>query len=119
DKATIRNAVKNAIKRFGKIDVVLNNAGYGTAGPLEAARDDQIRRQFEVNLFGVIDVTRAVLPHFRENKSERFINISSMGGRVTFPYFSLYHATKWAIEGFSESLLYELEHLGIDVKVVE
>ncbi|OHD67305.1 MAG: short-chain dehydrogenase/reductase [Spirochaetes bacterium RBG_16_49_21] len=119
DKATIKNALKSAIKRFGKIDVVVNNAGYGTAGPLEAARDDQIKRQFDVNLFGVIDVTRAVLPHFRENKSGRFINISSMGGLVTFPFFSLYHATKWAIEGFSESLQYELEHLGIDVKVVE
>jgi NAD(P)-dependent dehydrogenase (short-subunit alcohol dehydrogenase family) len=119
DQAAIKKAVKSAINKFGKIDVVLNNAGYGSAGPLEAARDEQVRRQFDVNLFGVIDVTRAVLPHFRENKSGRFINISSMGGLVTFPYFSLYHATKWAIEGFSESLQYEMEHLGIDVKVVE
>ncbi len=119
DKGTIKKAVTSAIKRFGRIDVVVNNAGYGSVGPLEAATDDQIRRQFEVNVFGLIDVIRAILSHFRENRSGRFINISSMGGRVTFPFFALYHATKWGVEGLSESLLYELEHLGIDVKIVE
>ena len=119
DKSSIDRTMQEAIARFGRIDVVLNNAGYGSAGPLEAGSDEQIRRQFDVNIFGLIDVTRAALPHFRENRSGRFVNISSIGGLITLPLFSLYHATKWAVEGFSEGLQYELNPLGIDVKIVE
>ncbi len=119
DKETITNAVQETINHFGQVDVVLNNAGYGAAGPLEAGSEEQIRRQFEVNLFGVIDVTRAVLPHFRENKAGRFINVTSIGGLITLPLFSLYHATKWGVEGFTEALQYELNPLGIDLKIVE
>jgi NAD(P)-dependent dehydrogenase (short-subunit alcohol dehydrogenase family) len=119
DKESIKAAIEETIKTFGKIDVVVNNAGYGTAGPMEAATDEQIKRQFDVNLFGLIDVMKAVLPHLRENKSGTIINISSIGGLVTFPLFSLYHSSKWAVEGLTESLQYELGGLGIKMKIVE
>lgn len=119
DQDSIDQAIAGSIETFGKIDVVLNNAGYGAAGPFEAASKEQVKRQFDTNLFGVFDVTRTVLPHFRANKSGLFINITSIGGLVTFPTFSLYHGTKWALEGFTESLAYELDHLGIQVKLVE
>jgi len=116
---SINNAVEEGINKFGKIDVVLNNAGYGLMGTFESASRESVARQFDVNVFGLFDVTRAVLPHFRENKSGLFINISSIGGRMTFPIMPLYHSTKFAVEGFSESLHYELEPTGIGVKVVE
>lgn len=119
DVATINSAIQEGIDRFGKIDVVLNNAGYGLMGTFESAPDENIRRQYDVNVFGLFDVTKAALPHFRANKSGMFINISSVGGRITFPLISLYHSTKFAVEGFSESLSYELAPLGIQVKVVE
>ena len=119
DLGSIDNAINEGIEKFGKIDVVLNNAGYGLMGPFEAASREKIQRQYDVNVFGLFDVTRAALPHFRANKDGMFINISSIGGRVTFPLISMYHSTKFAVEGFSESLRYELEPLGIKVKIVE
>lgn len=119
DTTSIQSAVAFVQAEYGGLDVLLNNAGYGAAGPLEAATDDQIKRQFDVNLFGVISTTRAFLPMFRAQKSGLFINISSIGGLITLPMFSLYHATKWALEGLSESLRYELNGLGIQVKIVE
>jgi len=119
DKDSIKKAVSQTIKDFGKIDVLLNNAGYGAMGPLEAATDNEIKRQFDVNLFGLLDVTRAVLPNMRRNKSGIIINISSVGGRMTFPLLSLYHGTKFAVEGISESMNYELNPLGIKVRLVE
>lgn len=119
DEASIEAAREAALKQLGTIDVVVNNAGYGTAGPFEAATQAQIKRQFDTNLFGLFDVTRAFIPHFREQKSGVFINISSIGGLVTFPTFSLYHASKWAVEGFSESLAFELGPFGIRIKIVE
>ncbi|MDN5200337.1 SDR family oxidoreductase [Fulvivirgaceae bacterium BMA10] len=119
DKSSIAKTVNDVLEEFHKIDVVLNNAGYGTCGPLEAATDQQLRRQFDVNVFGLIDVTKAVLPHFRKMKKGMFINVSSIGGLVTFPTFSAYHATKWAVEGLTESLQYELNPLGITMKLIE
>ncbi|HZH96384.1 MAG TPA: SDR family oxidoreductase, partial [Flavisolibacter sp.] len=119
DKQSIGNAVATGIERFGCIDVLVNNAGYGTLGVLEAASDEEIIKQFDVNVFGVINVTKAILPVMRKNKSGVIINISSVGGRITFPYFSLYHATKFAVEGLTESLQYELSPLGIQVKLIE
>ena len=119
DSASIHSAVKETIDTFGGLDVLLNNAGYGAAGPLEAAPMDEIRRQFDVNVIGLLETTKAVLPHFRAQKSGKIINVSSVGGRVTFPLFSLYHGTKWAVEGISESLNYELASSGIQVKIVE
>jgi short-subunit dehydrogenase len=119
DEASIAEAVRQTITAFGKIDVLVNNAGYGLIGVAEFINEADIRRQFDVNVFGLMAVTNAVLPHFRASKSGRIINVSSMGGRVTFPLFSYYHATKFAIEGYSESLNYELNPLGIDVKIIE
>lgn len=119
DKATIKKTIQETINTFGKIDLLINNAGYGSAGPLEAATDEQIKRQFDVNLFGLIDVIREILPHFKANKEGLIINISSIGGLVTFPLFSLYHSTKWALEGLTESLQYELNPFGIKLKIVE
>lgn len=116
---TIQSALAEAIERFGKIDVLLNNAGYGTMGLIEAATEKQIRRQFEVNVFGLIRMTKAMLPHFRSNQEGLLINISSMGGRVTFPTMSLYHSSKFAVEGFSESVSYELASQNIRVKLIE
>ncbi|MED1798158.1 SDR family NAD(P)-dependent oxidoreductase [Brevibacillus porteri] len=86
---------------------------------LEAATAEQIRRQFEVNVFGLINMTKAIVPHFRSNKEGLLINISSMGGKITFPTMSLYHSTKFAVEGFSEALSYELASQNIKVKLIE
>ena len=119
DSASIKKAIDAALKDFGQIEVLVNNAGYGAIGPMQAATNEQIRKQFDVNLFGAIEVTRAMLSHFNKVHKGRIINISSIGGVVGFPLFSIYSASKWAIEGFSESLQYEVEPLGVDVKIVE
>ena len=116
---SIAKTIEQGIEKFGKIDVLLNNAGYGAYGPLEAFPRENIIKQFNTNVIGLLDVTRAILPHLRENKSGRIINISSIGGKMTFPLGSLYHGTKFAVEGISESLSFELEGLGIQVKIVE
>jgi NAD(P)-dependent dehydrogenase (short-subunit alcohol dehydrogenase family) len=119
DEASIAAATEQILNDFGTVDVVLNNAGYGLVGPFEAASAEQIKRQFDTNVFGLMSVTRAFLPHFRANGAGLFLNVSSIGGRVTFPFISLYHSTKWAVEGYSESLAYELGELGIQVKIIE
>lgn len=119
DAASIEAAVAATVARFGAIDVVVNNAGYGLFGVFEATPDDAIRAQFEVNLFGVMAVTRAVLPHFRARRAGVFVNISSGAGAFTLPAISLYSASKFALEGFSEALDYEVAGLGIAVKIVE
>ena len=119
DEATIASAVKAALGAFGQIDVLVNNAGYGALGVLEAASDEEIRRQLEVNLFGLIAVTKAVLPGMRAHRSGVIVNVSSMGGRITFPFSTLYHATKFAVEGLTESLQYELNPIGIRTKIIE
>jgi NAD(P)-dependent dehydrogenase (short-subunit alcohol dehydrogenase family) len=119
DKASINNAVSETLEKFGRIDVLLNNAGYGTFGPAEYATDDQIRTLFDTHVFGVIDLTKAVLPTMRAQKSGILFNVSSIGGVITFPFISLYHSAKWAMEGFSESLSFELADLGIKVKLLE
>lgn len=116
---SIRNAIQEGIDKFGKIDVIVNNAGYGAYGPLETFPREKILRQFNTNVIGLLDVTRAILPHFRFNKNGIIINISSMGGKMTFPLGSLYHGTKFAVEGISESLRYEVEQIGCKVKIVE
>ena len=116
---TIESAIAIGIETFGKIDVVLNNAGYGLMGTFESAKRESIMRQFGVNVQGLFDVTQKTLPHFRANKNGMFINISSVGGKMTFPLMPLYHSTKWAVEGFSESLRWELNQIGLKVKIVE
>lgn len=100
------------------VDVVLNNAGYGLIGPLEAFTEEQINTQIQTNLFGVINVTRAFLSYFREKKSGTFINVTSSFGLLSFPTCSIYSATKFGVDGFSEGLAYELAQFGIQVKVV-
>lgn len=119
DEVSIANAIGDTIAAFGGIDVVVNNAGYGAVGPFEAASVDQIKKQFDTNVFGVMNVTRAILPYFRHKRAGTIINISSAGGRMTWPLYSLYHGTKFAIEGFSESLQYELRPFNIRIKIVE
>lgn len=101
-----------------RVDVVLNNAGYGLAGPFEGATDDDLRRQIDTNLMGVLRVTQAFLPHFRQNQAGTFVTITSVGGHVTFPFNSVYHATKWGLEGWNESLAFELAPFGIRAKTV-
>lgn len=100
------------------VDVVFNNAGYGLAGPLEGTTDAQLVQEINTNLLGVIRVTQAFIPHFRDRQSGLFITTTSIGGLVAFPFNSVYHATKWALEGWSESLAFELSAFGIGVKTV-
>lgn len=119
DLDSIDNSIQQGIQKFGKIDVLVNNAGYGAYGPLESFPRERILKQFNTNVIGLLDVTRAMLPHFRKNKSGTIINISSMGGIITFPLGSLYHGTKFAVEGISESLRYEVEQFGGKVKIIE
>jgi NAD(P)-dependent dehydrogenase (short-subunit alcohol dehydrogenase family) len=117
DLKNIRTTVKE-ILRHRQVDVVLNNAGYGLIGPLEAFSDDQIQLQIQTNLFGVINVTREFLSYFRERRSGTFINITSTFGLSGYPTCSIYNATKFGVDGFSEGLAYELGQFGIRVKVV-
>lgn len=119
DSTSITSAVAEGIKAFGKIDVLLNNAGYGAYGPLEAFPMDRIRRQFDTNVIGLIETTKAILPHMRKNGAGTIVNISSIGGQMTFPLGALYHGTKFAVEGISEAMHYELEAAGIKTKIVE
>jgi NAD(P)-dependent dehydrogenase (short-subunit alcohol dehydrogenase family) len=119
DDASIGRALADARSDFGRIDVLVNNAGYAVDGVFEAMSDDTIRQQFETNVFGVMRTTRAILPILREQGGGTIVQVASMGGRLAFPLFSIYHATKWAVEGFTESLHYELRPFGIQVKLIE
>jgi len=119
DDESIKRAIAEAISFFGNIDVVFNNAGYALVGAFEAMSKEQIKKQFDTNVFGVMNVTRAILPYFREKKNGTIITTSSMGGLITFPLYSSYHGTKWAIEGFMESLHYELKPFNIKIKNIE
>lgn len=119
DSRSIESAVAQGLARFGRIDVLVNNAGYGAYGPLEAFSMDRIRRQFDTNVIGLLEVTKAVLPHMRTKRAGTIVNISSIGGQMTFPLGTLYHGTKFAVEGLSEALHFELEPLGIRVRIVE
>jgi NAD(P)-dependent dehydrogenase (short-subunit alcohol dehydrogenase family) len=119
DITSIQTAVDAGLSKFGKIDVLLNNAGYGAYGPLEATPLEKIRKQFDVNVIGLLATSRALLPHFRANRRGVIVNLSSMGGKVTFPLGTLYHGTKFAVEGLSEALHYELAPLGVRVKIIE
>lgn len=119
DPESIKETVSEGILRFGKIDVLVNNAGYGAYGPLEVFEREDIIRQFNTNVIGLLDVTKAIIPHFRANKDGVIINVSSMGGRFTFPFGALYHGTKFAVEGISESLSYEVASFGAKVKIIE
>ncbi|WET04221.1 SDR family oxidoreductase [Flavobacterium sp. YJ01] len=108
----------NQVLATENVDVVLNNAGYGLIGPLESFSEEQIENQLQTNLFGVINVSRAFVPYFRERQSGTFINITSTFGLLGYPTCSIYNASKFAVDGFSEGLAYELAQFGIKVKVV-
>ncbi|UFH52117.1 oxidoreductase [Spirosoma sp. KNUC1025] len=117
--AQIKSAVSLAIERFGRIDVLVNNAGFGITGAAEAYTDEQVRSQLETNLYAPIEVTRVVLPYMRKQRSGRILQISSIGGRVGNPGLSIYQAAKFGLGGFSEALAKEVAPLGIRVTSVE
>lgn len=119
DKAQIAAAVASAVKHFGRIDVLVNNAGFGISGAAEAFTDEQVRSQLETNLYAPIEVTRAVLPYMRQQRSGRILQISSIGGRVGSMALSIYQAAKFGLGGFSEALAKEVAPLGILVTSVE
>lgn len=116
---SVDKSIQDTIARFGAIDVVVNNAGYGLIGGLEELSDEEARQNFEVNVFGVLNVIRMALPHLRKQKSGHILNVSSIGGFAgNFPGFGIYCATKFAVEGLSESLAAEANSLGIKVTIV-
>jgi NAD(P)-dependent dehydrogenase (short-subunit alcohol dehydrogenase family) len=119
DSDSVSNAVVEGIGRFGRIDALVNNAGIGLFSAFEATPDDVIRQVFETNTFGVMAVTRAVVPHMRERGSGTIVNVTSSVGIAPMPLVAVYTASKYAIEGFSESLAYELGTFGVRVKIVE
>jgi NAD(P)-dependent dehydrogenase (short-subunit alcohol dehydrogenase family) len=119
DDASVKNAVEEVLYKEGRINILVNNAGYGLNGALEDLSMDEIKAQYETNFFGLIRVTQAVLPNMRRRKSGTIVNISSGAGRFGFPSGSAYVSTKFAVEGLSESISYELEPFGIKVVIVE
>ena len=119
DDDSMVNCVNSILEKEGRLDVLVNNAGYGSYGAIEDVPMEEARRQVEVNLFGLARMTQLVLPNMRENKYGKIVNISSMGGKVWTPFGGWYHATKFAVEGFSDCLRMEVKPFGIDVVVIE
>ena len=119
DDTSMVAGVERIIDEQGRIDVLVNNAGYGSYGAVEDVPIDEAKRQFEVNVFGLARLTQLVTPHMREQASGRIVNISSIGGKYYEPFGAWYHATKFAVEGFSDSLRMELKPFGIDVVLIE
>jgi NAD(P)-dependent dehydrogenase (short-subunit alcohol dehydrogenase family) len=116
---TIEMAVHETVERFGRIDVLVNNAGYALMGALEGVTLEQLERQFQTNVFGLVSTIQTVLSIMRQQRSGTIVNVASIGGRLAFPLASSYHATKWAVEGLSESIRYELRRFKIQVKIIE
>lgn len=116
---SVQKAVQTIIEKEGRIDVLVNNAGYGSYGSVEEVSIEEAKRQFEVNMFGLARITQLVTPHMRAQKSGRIVNITSMGGKIYTPMGAWYHATKHAVEGWSDCLRLELKPFGIDVVIVE
>ena len=119
DDESVKDAINRIVAEKKRIDVLVNNAGYGLFGSLEDMSLEEIKKQFETNFFGVIRVTKQVLPVMREQNNGIIVNISSVGGRIGLPVLSAYHSTKFAVEGLSESILYEVEPFGIRVVIIE
>ena len=119
DPKSISRTLDYSIKKYGSIDALVNNAGYALMGPFETLDNANIHKQYDTNVFGLMDMTRAILPHFRERCSGTIVNITSIGGRTGIPLYSVYNSTKWAVEGFSEALYYEMLPFNIRVKIVE
>ena len=119
DKNQVKSAITKAEETFGKIDVLVNNAGFGYFSSIEEGEDEKIRAQFETNFFGIVNMVQAMLPGLRKNGKGTIVNVSSIGGLIGFVATGYYHATKFAVEGFSESLAQEISPLGIKVLLVE
>ncbi|MDP9039709.1 MAG: oxidoreductase [Acidobacteriota bacterium] len=119
DARQVDGAVKDALARFGKVDVLVNNAGYGLTGAFEEVSEEELDRLFQTNVFGLIRMTKALLPHLRERRAGHIVNLSSIGGLVGLPGWSMYNASKFAVEGMSEALAIEVEPMGISVTIVE
>ena len=119
NEAQTKTAVADAIAHFGHLDVVVNNAGYGSMGSIEEVPAEEVHRQFDVNVFGALHVLRAVLPHLRERRAGHILNITSIGGLRAFPGVGIYNASKFALEGIGESLSLQLAPLGIHVTNIE
>jgi len=119
DKAAVEAAVRRTVETFGRIDVAINNAGYGHFGFVEEVSEEELRAQLETNLFGAVWVTQAVLPTMREQGSGHILQVSSIGGISAFPLVGAYHASKWALEGLSQSLAQEVAGFGIKVTLIE
>src|SRR3954470_21986909 len=118
DEALVAESVRRAEEHFGHIDVLVNNAGIGYFGAIEESEEAEVRRMFEINFFGLANMTKEVLPLMRKNRSGHIVNISSIGGLVAFPAVGFYNATKFAVVGYSEALAKETAHLGIKVTIV-
>jgi NAD(P)-dependent dehydrogenase (short-subunit alcohol dehydrogenase family) len=119
DPLAAEAAVRTAVDAFGRLDVVVNNAGYGQFGMIEELGEAEFRAQLETNVFGAMWVTQAALPFLREQRSGHFLQVSSIGGICAFPGIGAYHASKWALEGFSQSLAQEVKDFGIRVTIIE
>lgn len=115
----IQQCLDKVMFDFEKIDVLLNNAGFGAVGVFEKSTREEIRRQFEVNVFGLMDLCRAIIPYYKNQGGGTFINITSVGGKMTFPLYSIYNSSKWAVEGFSEALKFELKQFHIKIRIIE
>lgn len=119
DNNSIHTAINNTITAFGNIDVLINNAGFAVFGPFEEATHKQILSQYNTNVFGCMNVIRSALPHFRKKRNGVIINVSTLGGRIATPLYSIYQSSKFALEGFTESLHFELKPFNVKVKLIE
>ena len=119
DPASIETAVSAGLERFGRVDALFNNAGYGLYGPVEDMSDDEVMRQMDTNFIGQIRMARAVLPAMRDQHHGKIINVSSLAGRIVAPMMGLYAASKWAVEAMSEALRYEVSRWNVDVTILE
>jgi NAD(P)-dependent dehydrogenase (short-subunit alcohol dehydrogenase family) len=119
DTALIDTAIAAGLERFGRIDALLNNAGFGIYGPLEATPIERIRQQFETNVIGLLQTTKGLLSVFRAQRAGLILNVSSIGGIITYPLGTLYHGSKFAVEGLSESMTFEMREIGVTVKLIE
>ncbi len=117
--SSIEKCLKQVIAKYKKIDCLVNNAGFGVFGPFEGSTEADMTKQYDVNVFGLMRVTKAAIPYFIKQKAATIINISSIGGRVGLPFYTLYNSSKWAVEGFSEVLRFELDKYNIKVKLIE
>jgi NADP-dependent 3-hydroxy acid dehydrogenase YdfG len=119
DRSSMRSAIDQTIHKFGRIDVLVNNAGFALMGPMEGASEENIKKQFDTNVLGVVGMIQMILPLMREAGGGVIVNLSSMGGLLSFPLLATYHSTKFAIEGLTETLQYEVAQHGIRLKLVE